>query len=60
MNLACVPNASAAECSCITIRLNGMQESEEDENEHYKYGVSAMQGWRTEMVGLLCMPSYWQ
>ena len=28
-----------------------VQESEEDENEHYKYGVSAMQGWRTEMVG---------
>lgn len=31
----------------------GTQESEEDENGHYKYGVSAMQGWRTEMVRLL-------
>lgn len=28
-----------------------LQESEEGENDSYKYGISAMQGWRTDMVG---------
>ena len=28
-----------------------LQESEEGESDQFKYGVAAMQGWRTEMVG---------
>lgn len=28
-----------------------LQESEEGENDSYKFGISAMQGWRTDMVG---------
>ena len=32
-----------------------LQESEEGEDGRFKYGVSAMQGWRTEMVRVLGM-----
>lgn len=27
------------------------QETEEGENDSFKYGIAAMQGWRTDMVG---------
>lgn len=30
-----------------------LQESQEEEDDVFKVGVSAMQGWRTEMVGVL-------
>ena len=28
-----------------------LQETGEGENDSYKYGIAAMQGWRTDMVG---------
>jgi hypothetical protein len=31
----------------------GAQESHDGENKSFKFGVTAMQGWRTEMVCLL-------
>jgi hypothetical protein len=30
-----------------------MQETEENENEYFRYGIAAMQGWRVTMVGFL-------
>ncbi len=34
--------------------MNLLQEGEEEENADFKYGVCAMQGWRTEMVNTCC------
>ncbi len=34
--------------------MNLLQEGEEEENADFKYGVCAMQGWRTEMVYTCC------
>lgn len=41
--------------------FNGnLQESYEGENTVFKFGVAAMQGWRTEMVGSLSHPQAFQ
>ena len=36
------------------LTMHVVQESSEGENHTFKYGVTAMQGWRTEMVGCCC------
>ena len=42
----CAAHAAGAPSPCSP----HLQESEEGENDHYKFGISAMQGWRTDMV----------